>query len=215
MKNPFLFNPSYKNRVYIIFFIYLLILTLPYFFDFRTMLLIVDILSILITIIIWKNDGILKLDLTKFKYAIYYIFLLFFSSYIFPKSNMLVIDTFLHAPLREEIIFRLFMIGIFYKYYKSDSENPRYFLYIVIISNFIFMTLHLNVIIFFMGLFFTIIYIKGGLISSMLAHTLFNLYLSNEYYFIKVLIFLPLLFTISDIQFFVTKLNKKLITEDL
>jgi membrane protease YdiL (CAAX protease family) len=158
---------------------------------------------------IWYKDGILKIDV-KPKYVVYYTALLLISLYVFPKDLSLVFDVFTHAPLREEIIFRFFMIGIFYKYYKFEDENKSYFVRMLFASNIIFMILHsYNVGIFFTGLILSIIYIKGGLVSSMLAHTIYNLYLSNEYFYTKFLVFMPIVFSISDARTLYENMSEK------
>jgi len=202
-------NFSFKKRVNIVLFVMLLFFALFYLTDFRSTFLIIDLVSIFITILIWYKDGILKIEI-KIKYIIYYVSLLIISLYVFPKDLSLVIDVFMHAPLREEIIFRLFMIGIFYKFYKFENENPMYFVKMIFASNIIFMILHsYNISIFFTGLIFSIIYIKGELVSSMLAHTIYNSYLPNKYYLIKFLAFIPIIFSISDARALYEKIKKK------
>jgi len=207
--NNSLENLSFKKRVNIVLFVMLLFFTLLYLTDFRSTFIITDLISIFITVIIWYKDGILKIEI-KIKYILYYIFLLIISLYIFPKELSLIIDIFIHAPLREEIIFRFFMIGIFYKYYKVKDENPMNFVKMVFASNIIFMILHsYNIGIFFIGLIISIIYIKGGLVSSMLAHAIYNLYLPNKYCFIRFLAFIPIIFSISDARALYENIKKK------
>lgn len=170
---------------------------LSIYYNTRILFYIIDTLSIAITLIIWKIDNILVFDL-KYRYIGYYFFIFLFALFLYPKDITEISNTLLRAPVREEIFFRFFMIGIFLKYYKLTNDSKKLFLLPLIGSNIIFMLLHGNISLLFIGIIFSTIYIKGGIVSSILAHTMYNLYLSNDYYLIKILVVIPIIFSIQE-----------------
>lgn len=206
---------SFSDRLFLVTTVFLIFVALWYLGDFNASLFITDIISILITIFIWYSDGILKIDI-KYKYIIYYLLILIFSLIIVPRNLLNVFNILYRQGFREEIFFRLFFVGIFFIYYEEKYKNQQYFFSVVLVSNLIFASLHPQSEIIVAGLAFTAIYIKGGIIPSILAHTIFNAYLGN--YYIKLLAFLPFIFIFPSINDSINKIikfayNKKLLKE--
>jgi len=207
-------NFSFKDRLNLVTIVCIIYAALLYLGNFNASLFITDIISILITIYIWYSDGILKIDI-KYKYVIYYSLILIFSLRLLPRDILDVFTILYKNGFREEVIFRLFFVGIFYIYYKENNIQKD-FLNIILLSNGIFAFFHtqytgiLKIGIFVIGLMFTAIYIKGGIFSSILAHTIYNLYLGNESYFIKVLTFIPIVFIVPDIKNLMNNMTKKI-----
>jgi hypothetical protein len=167
-----------------------------------TSLLIANTLSLVATPIIWKHDGILKIDI-KWKYVGYYLTLLIAALVLSPKDSSTIINILYRQGFREEVLYRLFMVGIFLKYgYSEDKKEQQYFLFAVFYSNFLFMLGHPYgfiglLYIFVTGIVFSYIYLFGGLPSSILAHTIHNLYRMKEQTILILLLFVPLVVNIS------------------
>jgi hypothetical protein len=196
---------SFRDRLFLVTAVYLIFITVWNLFDLNASLLITDIISIFITIFIWYSDGILKINL-KYKYIIYYILVLISSLIIVPRNISEIFKILYRQGFREEVFFRLFFIGVFLIFYEGIYNNQQHFIYIILISNLIFASLHPHFITFFTGLAFTMIYIKGGIISCILAHTIFNAYLGN--YIIKLLALLPSIFIFPSVNDLVNNITR-------
>ncbi|MFH1327312.1 MAG: CPBP family intramembrane glutamic endopeptidase [Candidatus Bathyarchaeota archaeon] len=191
------FDISYIARLFLITLVFVLTVFLGGKYGLNLSLLIADSISLIITPIIWKLDGILKFDI-KVKYVAYYVALLIFSILLFPKDLSTIINILYRNGFREEVFNRFFMVGLFLKYgYSEDKKAQHKFLYAVFYSNILFMISHPYdliglIYILVVGIVFSYIYALGGLPSSILAHTIHNVYKSKEQTVLILLILVPL-----------------------
>lgn len=179
----------------------------------NTSLLIVNTISLVATPIIWKHDGILRGDL-KWKYIGYYLTLLIVSLVLFPKDSSTIINILYQQGFREEVLYRFFLVGIFLKYgYSERKKEQHYFLFALFYSNILFMLGHpygfIGLFYIYMtGIIFSCIYLFGGLPSSILAHTIHNLYKEKEQTMLILLLLVPL---VVNLPFFVKLKNRVLV----
>lgn len=191
------FDISYIARLSLITLVFVLTVFLAEKYGLNLSLLVADSISLIITPIVWKLDGILKFDI-KVKYVAYYVALLIFSFLLFPKDFSTIINILYRNGFREEVFNRFFMVGVFLKYgYSEDKKTQRKFLYAVFYSNILFMISHPYdliglIYILVVGIIFSYIYALGGLPSSMLAHAIHNVYTSKEHTVLILLILVPL-----------------------
>ena len=191
------FDKEYAIRLFAITFVFYLTIFLTGIYDLNFSLLAANLISLIITPIIWKHDGILKFDI-KAKYVTYYIALLILSLILFPKDLSSVFNILYRNGIREEILQRFFMVGIFLKYvYSEEKKSQKKFLYAIFYSNILFMLSHPYTItglfyILVIGIIFSFIYVQGGLPSAILAHTIHNVYRSKEHTILILLMLVPL-----------------------
>lgn len=100
----------------------------------NTAFLVANTLSLVITPVVWKYDGILKLDV-KWKYIGYYLVLLLLSLQVFPRDLYTISKVLYRQGFREEVLYRFFMNGIFLKYgYNEDAKEQQKCLLAVFVS---------------------------------------------------------------------------------
>jgi hypothetical protein len=192
------YDKDYITRVIAITLVFYLTVFLSGRYGLNFSLLVVDSISLILTPLIWRHDGILKLEF-KAKYVLYYLLFLGFTIILEPKDISNVINILYRNGFREEALYRFFMVGIFLKYGYSDTkESQKKFLIAIVCSNLLFMLMHNYSLIglfsvFIFGLVFSLIYFQGGLLSAVLAHTLHNVYTSRGYSFLSLLLIIPLL----------------------
>jgi len=183
------FTKDFQNKLYMIIFIFVFHnFILSYIVGFDTSFFIMAILGIIINLYI-KRDHLKRVIIDKYflTYSIYYIsYLLILIRYI-PTDINDVINVLVLNGIREELFFRFFMIGILINP-KKDLTADRIFkiFTVLIIINILFMINHLyygitlQLFVFTIGGFFSIIFIFCGLIPSIIAHTIHNLYFNNQ-----------------------------------
>ena len=125
------FDVTYNIWLSIFTLVFLLTALLSREFGLNISLLVANLLSIILTLLIWRKDGILRLDI-KTKYSMYYLFLLLFFITLYPKDISSVTNILYKNGFREEVLYRFFMVGIFLKYFYSDNEeSQKKFLYAI------------------------------------------------------------------------------------
>lgn len=190
------FDKDYFLRIVAITLVFYLHVYLLGKYDLNFSLLVVDSISLIITPIIWIHDGILRIEI-KANYLIYYIGIFCFSIVTHPSDLTSVINILYRNGVREEVFVRFFMLGIFLKYYYNDNETQKKIGSALVISNLFFMVMHNYDLIrlfsiFIFGMVFSFIYLQGGLLSAILAHTLHNVYTSRDQNICSILLLLPL-----------------------
>jgi len=190
-------DKEYSSRLVLITLVFYLTIILAGKTNLNTALLLANTLSIIITIAIWYKDKILKIEI-KWKTLAYYLTLLIGSAIIFPRDITTITSILYRNGFREEVLYRFFMVGIFLKYGYTDTDETKKILYAVLYSNILFMMGHgYDLIglfyIFIIGTIFSLIYLKGGLPSVIIAHTLHNLYRSREHTLLILLLLVPLI----------------------
>jgi len=205
------YDISYIARLFLITSVFVLTVLLGGKYGLNYSLLVADSISLIITPIVWKLDGILKFDF-RVKYVAYYVALLVSSFLLFPKDVSTITNILYRNGFREEVFNRFFMVGVFLKYgYSEDKKAQHKFLYALFYANILFMISHPYDLIgliytLIVGIIFSFIYILGGLPSSILAHTIHNVYRSKEHTILILLILVPL---VSNLPV-VNQLNNKL-----
>ena len=192
------YDKEYITRVIAITLVFYLTVFLSTRYGLDFSLLVVDSIALILTPLIWKHDGVLKLEF-KTKYGLYYLLLLGFTIILIPKDISTIISILYRNGFREEVLYRFFMVGIFLKYGHSEAkESQNKFLIAIVCSNILFMLMHnYNLIglfsVFIFGLIFSLIYFQGGLPCSILAHTLHNVYTIRGVSSLSILLIVPLL----------------------
>jgi len=186
---------------------------LGYFLSF----LLTNILCVLFLLYLHRQDKILSINYGKIIYSLIFI-LYFITIIIFFKPPLIseFILIFIQQASFEEIYFRFFMIGINKKHYTDTKTTLK----TIILNNLFFITFHLrtfnNLIqVFLLGLIFTYVYLNTDIISSIISHAIWNLYLpsSTSAYFVLPVLILPIIRSYLYPSLFSIDLLKKRVCE--
>jgi hypothetical protein len=191
------FDAQYYMRMLLVIAVFLLNLILSSKIGLNDSLLVVNAVAIISTLTLWSHDGLLRIDL-RLGYVLYYLALFAASAIAFPNHTDQLLSLLYRNGFREEVLFRLFMVGIFHRYNTPENEeNKRKLTYAILVSNTLFMVSHpYNWVglasVFVFGIVFTMTYVQGGLPSAIIAHTLYNFYQTVDHNLLSLLLILPL-----------------------
>lgn len=165
----------------IIYFIFIILRTLLGIYNSYIIILPPSIIFILHTFSI-DNGKLITRKGAYFSIGIFMYFL--FIIFIYPSNKLISLDIVLIKAIFEELLFRLFMIGIVKKYLNFISIKRM--LFVLIINSLIFSVIHTQykliedyATIFVQSISYGLTYLSLGIFASIVSHTIWNLYLPN------------------------------------
>ena len=156
--------------------------------------LLIILLSIMYSFFITKKDNVEIVTIKEFTNGLLCILYLILITVLVESPNIIHFTSILiQQASYEELFFRLFIIGSNKKYFSIKSKKEL--LIILIVSNYLFAINHPYDIIgkinmFVIGFLFSYIYLLNGIISVIISHSIWNLYVD---FLIKGLLISPLI----------------------
>lgn len=157
-----------------------LIFVLLYFINLELALGVMFLVSIVITFIYYHRDGLLKID-KRFVYtSLFFALAGIFIIYLRKPTTEEVFSIVVKQGIAEEVIFRLGMLGILRRHLRIESPLPRNTWFYIIGNSILFMFLHptIYVAIFVVSVIYGYVFLKLGIVATIVLHALWNFYLN-------------------------------------
>ena len=156
-----------------------------------------NIVCILLLFYLHRRDGILSINYNDVLYSLIFI-MYFISIMVFFKPPLIseFVLIFIQQASFEEIYFRFFIIEI----NRTFLKDRKILLKTLLFSNLFFTNFHPRTVnnlvqVFLLGMIFTYVFLNTGIVSSIIAHAIWNFYLPSgkSAFFVSPLFIMPIL----------------------
>ncbi|KON29982.1 hypothetical protein AC480_02120 [miscellaneous Crenarchaeota group archaeon SMTZ1-55] len=138
--------------------------------------------SITIDIFYAKRDGIFSMNMKKVALNLVFVCVGMALIYVRQPSREEVFTIVVKQGMAEELIFRLGMLGLLRRHLPGDTSLQREAFAALVLNSGLFSLLHHHIFLslFVLSLVYGYLFLRVGIVSSMVAHALWNLYQSLE-----------------------------------
>jgi hypothetical protein len=152
-------------------------------------LAIVSALSIILTIFYYNRDGFLYLSKKKSLVSLAFVFVGILLIMLKRPSIEGLFTIIVKQGIAEELIFRLGMLGILRIHLKFETIIQKETWAVLLLNSGLFSLLHHNIFLslFVLSLIYGYLFLKFGIVSSIVSHVLWNFYLNLEVLVIVVI----------------------------
>ena len=189
--NEILNIDSGLSRIIQSLFLYILFLLLN-FINFEFALVIMSALSIIITIFYYYRDGLFYLSKKKSVVSLAFVFVGILLIMLKRPTIEEVFVIVVKQGIAEELIFRLGMLGILRTHLKVETIIQKETWAVLLLNSGLFSLLHHNIFLslFVLSLVYGYLFLKLGIVSSIVFHALWNFYHNLEALVIVVIVIL-------------------------
>lgn len=151
-----------------------------------------SIISIIITFFYYHRDGFFYISKKKFVISLVFVFVGILLIMIKRPTLEEVFEIVVKQGMAEELIFRLGMLGILRIHLKVETVIQKETWAVLLINSGLFSLLHHNIFLslFVLSLVYGYLFLKVGIVSSIVFHAIWNFYHNLEVLVIVVVVIL-------------------------
>lgn len=138
--------------------------------------------SIVLAVVYAKRDGGFALNTKKMACSLVFVCMGMVLIYVRQPSREEVFTIIVKQGMAEELIFRLGMLGLLRRHLPAETSIQREAFAALVLNSGLFSLLHHHIFLslFVLSLVYGYLFLRVGIVSSMVAHALWNLYQSLE-----------------------------------
>lgn len=191
-KHKEIFNiDSSLSRIIQSLFLYILFLW-SNFINLEFALATMSAISIIITFFYYNRDGFFYISKKKFLISLAFVFVGMLLIFVKQPAIEEVFTIVVKQGIAEELIFRLGMLGVLRIHLKVETIIQKEAWAVLFLNSGLFSLLHHNIFLslFVLSLVYGYLFLKLGIVSSIVAHALWNFYHNLEALVIVVVVIL-------------------------
>jgi hypothetical protein len=139
-------------------------------------------ISVVIAIFYLRRDGLFDLDTQRVVISLIFLVVGMFLIYVRQPTIEEVFTIVVKQGMAEELIFRLGMLGMLRRHLHGETIMQKEALAVLILNSGLFSLLHHNIFLslFALSLMYGYLFLKAGIVPSMVVHAVWNFYQSLE-----------------------------------
>jgi hypothetical protein len=139
-------------------------------------------ISVVIAVFYLRRDGLFSLDTQRAVISLVFLVVGMFLIYVKQPTGEEVFTIVVKQGMAEELIFRLGMLGMLRRYLHGETIMQKGILAMLVLNSGLFSLLHHHIFLslFALSLMYGYLFLKVGIVPSMVVHALWNFYQSLE-----------------------------------